>query len=72
MDFKEKNKKGHPTYKDLVTNIPEFNPEFLGATKPVKTAGLDFWWDLSDKQSRIHSFRLLRGIYKQSNKEFIY
>lgn len=72
MDFKEKNKKGHPTYKDLVTNIPEFNPEFLKATKPVKTAGLDFWWDLSDKQSRINSFRLLRGIYKQSNKEFIY
>lgn len=72
MDFKEKNKKGHPTYNDLVTNIPEFNPEFLKATKPVKTAGLDFWWALSDKQSRLNAFRLLKSIYKQSDKEFIY
>lgn len=70
MDSGEKNK--YPTYKDLVTNIPEFNPEFLKATKPVKTAGLDFWWALNDKQSRFNAFRLLRSIYKQSNKEFIY
>lgn len=72
MDFKTKNRKGHPTYKDLVTNIPEFNPDFLGATKLVKTAGLDFWWDLSDKQSRMDAFCILRSIYKQSDKEFIY
>lgn len=72
MDFKEKNRKGHPTYKDLVTNIPEFTPEFLKATRPVKTAGLDFWWDLKDRQSRLNAFRLLRSIYKHSNKEFIY
>lgn len=72
MDFKEKNGKGHPTYNDLVTNIPEFTPEFLKATKPVKTAGLDFWWDLKDKQSRMNAFRLLRSIYKQSDKEFAY
>jgi hypothetical protein len=32
-------------YKDLVTNIPEFNPEFLKATNTVLHAGLDFWWD---------------------------
>lgn len=36
LDFKEKNRKGHPSYKDLVTNIPEFNPEFLKATKTVQ------------------------------------
>lgn len=72
MDFKEKNRKGHPTYKDLVTNIPEFTPEFLKATKPIKTAGLDFWWDLKDKQSRMNAFHILRSIYKQSDKEFIY
>lgn len=72
MDFKEKNRKGHPTYNDLVVNIPEFNPKFLKATAIVKTAGLDFWWALNDKQSRLNAFRLLRSIYKQSDKEFIY
>lgn len=72
ISHKEKGKETFPFYRELIANIPEFNPEFLKATKPVKTAGLDFWWDLSDKQSRINSFRLLRGIYKQSNKEFIY
>lgn len=72
MDFKEKNRKGHPTYNDLVVNIPEFNPKFLKATAIVKTAGLDFWWALNDKQSRFNAFRLLRSIYKQSDKEFIY
>ena len=72
MDFKEKNRKGHPTYNDLVANIPEFNPKFLKATAIVKTAGLDFWWALNDKQSRFNAFRLLRSIYKQSDKEFIY
>lgn len=35
FDFKEKNRKGHPSYKDLVDNIPEFNPEFLKATREV-------------------------------------
>lgn len=36
FDFKEKNRKGHPSYKDLVDNIPEFNPEFLKATREVR------------------------------------
>lgn len=35
FDFKEKNRKGHPSYKDLVDNIPEF----LKATEEVKMAG---------------------------------
>lgn len=72
IDLKERLTKGRPTYNDLVTNIPEFNPVFLKATKPVKTAGLDFWWDNNDKQSRMNAFHILRSIYKQSDKEFIY
>lgn len=72
LDFKAKNKKGHPTYRDLVENIPEFNPEFLGATKVVKTAGLDFWWDTYDTQSRLEAFHVLKGIYKDNPKEFEY
>lgn len=73
INFKENvSKVRYPTYKGLVDNIPEFNPEFLKATKSIKTAGLDFWWDLNDRQSRLNAFRLLRSIYKQSDKEFIY
>lgn len=72
LDFKEKNRKGHLFYKDLVTNIPEFNPEFLGATEAVKAAGLDFWWDTHDTQSRLRAFRILKDIYKYSSKEFEY
>lgn len=67
-----KHKVCYPTYKGLVANIPEFNPEFLKATNPVKAPGLDFWWDINDFQSRLNAFHLLESIYKQSDKEFIY
>lgn len=40
FDFKEKNRKGHPSYKDLVDNIPEFNPEFLKAIISILKSGL--------------------------------
>jgi hypothetical protein len=72
LDFKEKNRKGHPSYKDLVTNIPEFNPEFLKATNTVLHAGLDFWWDNNDTKSRLNAFKVLKGIYKESVREFEY
>lgn len=72
LDFKTKNKKGYPTYRNLAENIPEFNPEFLGATEVVKTAGLDFWWDTHDTESRLRAFRILKDIYKCSSKEFEY
>lgn len=72
LDFKEKNRKGHPSYKDLVTNIPEFNPEFLKATKTVQLAGLDFWWENTDVKSRLNAFEVLEGIYKESVREFEY
>lgn len=69
FDFKEKNRKGHPSYKDLVDNIPEFNPE---ATREVKMAGLDFWWGNHDVESRLKAFQVLKDIYKDSPKEFEY
>lgn len=72
LDFKEKNRRGHPSYKDLVTNIPEFNPEFLKATKDVQHAGLDFWWGNYDVESRLKAFQVLKDIYKDSPKEFEY
>lgn len=72
FDFKEKNRKGHPSYKDLVDNIPEFNPEFLKATKTVQHAGLDFWWENTDVKSRLNAFEVLESIYKESVREFEY
>ena len=72
LDFKEKNRRGHPSYKDLVTNIPEFNPEFLKATKDVQHAGLDFWWGNYDVESRLKAFQVLKDIYKDNPKEFEY
>lgn len=72
FDFKEKNRKGRPSYKDLVDNIPEFNPEFLKATREVKKAGLDFWWGNHDVESRLKAFQVLKDIYKDSPKEFEY
>lgn len=72
LDFKEKNRRGHPSYKDLVTNIPEFNPEFLKATKDVQHAGLDFWWETKDVKSRLNAFEVLESIYKESVREFEY
>ena len=61
LDFKDKNRKGHPSYKDLVTNIPEFNPEFLKATKDVQHAGLDFWWDHHLKSCERKLWYILRS-----------
>lgn len=75
MDFKERNRKGHPTYKDLVTNIPEFNPEFLKATNPkatVQYAGLEFWWGVNEHKPRLEAFKVLKDIYKESVREFEY
>lgn len=34
MDFKDKNRKGHPSYKDLVTNIPEPANDAVMKDKP--------------------------------------
>lgn len=59
-------------YKDLVDNIPEFNPEFLKATEKVKMAGLDFWWGNQDTESRLRAFQVLKDIYKDNPKEFEY
>lgn len=71
MDFKEKNRKGHPSYKDLVANIPEFRPEFFGRPK-IAQPGLDFWWDNKETQPRLDAFNVLEDIYKESVREFEY
>lgn len=47
-------------------------PEFLKATKDVRHAGLDFWWDNNDTKSRLSAFSVLKDIYKESVREFEY
>lgn len=71
MDFKEKNRKRHPSYKDLVANIPEFRPEFFGRPK-IAQPGSDFWWDNKETQPRLDAFNVLEDIYKESVREFEY
>ena len=39
--------------------IPEFNPEFLGGENKL------FWWDTTDKESRIKAFDKLIKIYSK-------
>ena len=39
--------------------IPEFNPEFLGGEDSL------FWWDPTDKKSRIQAFDKLIKIYSK-------
>lgn len=72
FDFKEKNRKGYPSYRDLHDNIPEFNPGFLKATNKIKMVDLDFWWDTLDTEPRLRAFQVLKDIYKDSPKEFEY
>ena len=35
-------------------------------------AGLDFWWEHHDTESRLKAFQVLKDIYKDSPKEFEY
>lgn len=43
-----------PSYNELVTLIPEFNPEFLGA--PKDRYGKAFWWTPDDEKG--HNARI--------------
>lgn len=71
--LKDLNRYGMQTYKDLVANIPEFNPDFLEANsgeyvkRHIETI---FWWPISDTTSRIKAFDKLIALYKNSDKEY--
>lgn len=73
----EQNHKGHVPYSVIVSQIPEFNPDFFNAKprrKWVKgiNIGLEFWWDINDYESRIDAFNKLIKVYKNSDKEFMW
>lgn len=73
----EQSVKGHVPYNAIVAQIPEFTPEFFGATprrKWVKgfNVGLEFWWDINDSKSRIEAFNKLIKLYERTDTEFVW
>ena len=73
----ELQKIGHVPYTYIKAIIPEFTPEFFGATprrKCVKAfnIGLEFWWDINDSESRIKAFDKLIKLYENVYKEFVW
>lgn len=72
MPIKEINNKGMPKYKDLVSNIPEFTPEYLNSFYKNIIPDVNLWWPIIDTDSRIKAFNLLLSLYKNSDKEFTY
>lgn len=68
---------GHVPYTYIKAIIPEFTPEFFGATprcKKVKAfnIGLEFWWDINDSESRIKAFDKLIKLYEDVYREFVW
>ena len=51
----------HIIMKDFYNSCPEFNPQFLEATRP----NCAFWWLIDDKISRIKGFDKLISLYKE-------
>lgn len=68
---------GYIPYACIKAQIPEFTPEFFGATprrKLVKAfnIGLEFWWDINDSESRIKAFDKLIKLYEDTYREFVW
>lgn len=59
-----------PSYNELVTLIPEFNPEFLeGNVKQEEVARLVFWWPVDEKRPRLEAFDKLIHWYTERIKK---
>lgn len=75
---KEQSDKGQIPYSDIVKQIPEFNPNFFNIPlkylwkQNLSYAGLDFWWDINDSESRIKAFDKLIGLYEDIDREFVW
>ena len=61
----------YTTLRCIPQNIPEFNYLYLVSSKGMNIPIHDYWWDPSDKQSRLEAFDKLIDLYKNSNKEWI-
>lgn len=61
----------YTTLQCIKQNIPEFSYLYLVSKIDMDVPVHDYWWDPSDKQSRIEAFDKLIDLYKNSNKEWI-
>lgn len=51
------------SYKFIYDTFPEFNPQFLNSQRKTNWEQ-KFWWNLSDRDSRINAFDILINCYK--------
>lgn len=76
----EQRDRGHIPYSSIRAQIPEFNPFYLEAPEvqckilgnPFLEIGLEFWWDISDSESRIKAFDKLIELYENIDREFVW
>ena len=75
----EQRDRGHIPYASIKAQIPEFNPFYLKSYKAEFFAinrhlqeGLEFWWEVTDIESRIKAFDTLIEIYEDIDREFVW
>ena len=75
----EQSNKGQVPYASIKAQIPEFNPFYLKSYKAEFFAinqqlsvGLEFWWEVTDVESRIKAFDTLIELYEDSDREFVW
>lgn len=75
----EQSRRGQVPYTSIVAQIPEFNPFYLKSYKVQYFAinqqlavGLEFWWEVTDVESRIKAFDTLIELYEDIDREFIW
>lgn len=76
----EQRDRGHIPYASIKAQIPEFNPLYLEAREiqcrilgyPFLEIGLEFWWEVTDAESRIKAFDELIKLYENIDREFVW
>lgn len=75
----EQSRRGHIPYTSIKAQIPEFNPFYLKSYKAEFFAinrrlqeGLEFWWEVTDVESRIKAFDELIKLYENIDREFVW
>lgn len=75
----EQSRRGQIPYASIKAQIPEFNPFYLKSYKAEFFAinrhlqeGLEFWWEVTDVESRIKAFDTLIEIYEDIDREFVW
>ena len=78
--MEERRDRGQIPYASIKAQIPEFNPFYLNASEvqckilsnPFLVAGLEFWWEVTDVESRIKAFDTLIELYENIDREFVW